>query len=152
MRIAGIYGPLYHSMANLMSRMTHAAVKGTPVPMGGPRGGAVPFEEDGSDLCYVRDCGRGIQMLTMAPTLNHRVYNVSSGVMTTNGQLRDAVAKAVPGWKMDPPLQAGKSPAYKANNLLAIDRISADTGYKPQFTTETAIADYANWLKTGHTQ
>ena len=28
LRIAGIYGPLYHSMANLPSRLVHAAVKG----------------------------------------------------------------------------------------------------------------------------
>jgi len=152
MRISGIYGPLYHSMANLMSRMTHAAVKGTPVSMGGPRGGGVPFEEDGGDLCYVKDCGRGIQMLTMAPTLNHRVYNVSSGVTTTNKQLAQAVQKAVPGWTMDPPLQSGKGSTWRANNYLAIDRITADTGYKPQFTTETAIADYVGWLKAGHAE
>jgi len=29
MRMGGIWGPLYHSMANLPSRLTHAAVKGT---------------------------------------------------------------------------------------------------------------------------
>src|SRR5262249_29076836 len=42
-RISGIYGPLYHSMANLTSRLTHAAVKGEqPNFSGGPRGGGVP--------------------------------------------------------------------------------------------------------------
>lgn len=150
MRISGIFGPLYHSMANLPSRMTHAAVKGEPVKHGGPRGGGIPFEEDGGDLCYVKDCGRGIQMLTMAPALNHRVYNVSSGVNTTNKQLMEAVAKAVPGFKTE--LQPGKSPAWRANNYLAADRISAEIGFKPNFTTETAVADYVNWLKTGHAE
>ncbi len=151
MRIGGIYGPLYHSMANLMARMTHAAVKGERVPYGqGPRGGGVPFEEDGSDICYVKDCAAGIQALTLAPTLNHKVYNVSSGRVVTNGQLRDAVAKAVPGFKTE--LQAGKGPGWKANNYLDIARISQDTGYKPQFDVESSIVDYVQWLKTGHSQ
>src|SRR5262249_3652979 len=58
LRIGGIYGPLYHSMANLPSRLVHAAVKGTAPDM---RGQEV-YAEDGNDACYVKDCGRGIAM------------------------------------------------------------------------------------------
>src|SRR5437879_9734694 len=84
-RISGIFGPLYHSMANLPSRLTHAAVKGEePNFGGGPRGGGVPFEDDAGDLCYVKDCGKGLQLLQMADKLQHRIYNVASGVATSN--------------------------------------------------------------------
>ena len=149
MRIGGIYGPLYHSMANLPSRMTHAAVKGVSVNYGrGARGGTVPFEEDGGDICYVKDCALGIQLLTMAEKLNHRVYNLSSGVTVTNRQLADAVQKAVPGAHIE--LQAGKGAGWRRNNYLDITRIAEDTGYTPQYTVGTAIADYVGWLRSGH--
>jgi hypothetical protein len=35
--------------------------------------------------------------------LNHRVYNVSSGRSTTNQQVADAVAAAIPGFHVDLP-------------------------------------------------
>jgi nucleoside-diphosphate-sugar epimerase len=57
MRIGGIWGPLYHSMANLPSRLTHAAVKGTDPDLASTRGG-VPFAEDGGDMCYVKTAPR----------------------------------------------------------------------------------------------
>jgi UDP-glucose 4-epimerase len=129
--------------------MIHAAVKEVPVNYGGgPRGGGMPCEEDGGDLCYVKDCALGIQLLTMAKTLNHRVYNVSSGVTVTNRQLAHAVRQAVPGAQIE--LRAGQGPGWRPHNYLDITRLTADTGYKPQYTVETAIADYVGWLRSGH--
>jgi nucleoside-diphosphate-sugar epimerase len=106
--------------------------------------------EDGGDICYAKDCALGIQLLTMAKKLNHRVYNLSSGVTVTNRQLADAVRKAVPGAQME--LQLGKGPSWRPNNYLDIARITADTGYNPQYTVETAIADYVRWLRSGHVE
>ena len=95
MRIAGIWGPLYHSMANLPSRLTHAAVKGTDPDLAASRGG-VPFAEDSGDMCYVKDCAQGIQLLTLTENLLHNIYNIGSGRATTNGGLLAAVKRAVP--------------------------------------------------------
>src|SRR5438093_6038676 len=71
-RLSGIYGPLYHTLANLPSRMCHAAAKGVPADFSGTRGGA-PFEEDESDFCYVKDCAHGIQLLMSADKLPTRI-------------------------------------------------------------------------------
>src|SRR5215471_6970184 len=92
MRIGGIWGPLYHSMANLLSRLTHAALQGTDPDLASARGG-VPFAEDSGDMCYVKDCAQGIQLLTLTETLPHNIYNVGSGRATTNGELLAAVKK-----------------------------------------------------------
>src|SRR5262249_12639602 len=149
MRIGGVYGAPYRSMGKLPSRMTPAAVNGAPVNYGGgPRGGGVPCEEDGGDICYVKDCALGIQLLIIAETLNHRVYNVSSGVTVTNRQLANAVRQAVPEAQIE--LRAGQGPGWRPHNYLDITRLTADTGYKPQYTVETAIADYVGWLRSGH--
>src|SRR5579871_497178 len=46
LRLGGICGPLYHTLSNLMSRLVHAAVKGTDPDYG--RGGT-PFAGDTQD-------------------------------------------------------------------------------------------------------
>lgn len=144
LRIAGIYGPLYHSMANLPSRLVHAAVKGTTPDLTRPA-----FLEDGGDMCYVRDCGRGIAAVQLSTGLTHRTYNVASGVGTTNAELLAAVKAAVPEAEIE--LQPGKNP--RGDGIVGcqdITWIREDTGYTPQFTIESAIADYVAWLRAGN--
>jgi UDP-glucose 4-epimerase len=43
LRLAAIYGPLYHSMANLPSRLCHAAVRRQAPNLDGVRGGPPPW-------------------------------------------------------------------------------------------------------------
>ena len=147
MRIGGIWGPLYHSMANLPSRLTHAAVKGTDPDLASSRGG-VPFAEDSGDMCYVKDCAQGIQLLTLTETLPHNIYNVGSGRATTNGELLAAVKKAVPTCTLE--IKAGRSPRWRQDVYMDISRIKADTGYEPRYTVETGVQDYVAWLQAGN--
>src|SRR5579864_2758275 len=88
LRIGVIWGPLYHSMFNVPSRMVHGALKSATVDLtqaarvpGGPS-----CEDDETDLCYVKDCAKAIQMVHMAAKLNHRIYNVGSGKAASNAQ------------------------------------------------------------------
>ena len=149
MRIGGVWGPLYHSMANLPSRQTHAAVKGTDPDLAYGRGG-VPYAADGSDLCYVKDCAQGIQRLTLTEKPRHKIYNIGSGRATTNGELLAAVKQAVPACTLA--LQEGRSPRWRQDVYMDISRIKADTGYEPKYTVETGVQDYVAWLRAGHVQ
>ncbi len=149
MRIGGIWGPLYHSMANLPSRLTHAAVKGTDPHLAAGRGG-VPFAADGSDMCYVKDCAQGIQLLTLTEQLRHKIYNIGQGRATTNGELLAAVKQAVPACALE--LQEGRSPRWRQDVYMDITRIKADTGYAPKYTVETGMQDYVAWLRAGNAQ
>ncbi len=152
LRIGVIWGPLYHSMFNMPSRMVHGALKGGMVDLTQAAGvpGGPGCEEDETDLCYVKDCAKAIQMAHMAGKLNHRIYNVGSGKASSNAQLRAAVIKAVPGVPIL--LQPGKSSGYRPNAYLDLGRIAADTGYQPEFTLETGVADYVQWLRAGNSQ
>jgi UDP-glucose 4-epimerase len=148
LRIAGIWGPLYHSMANLPSRVVHAAVSGKPFDPGA-RGPA--YAEDGGDLTYVKDCARGIALLQIAPTLNHRVYNIAAGRPTKNGEIVAAVKKIIPDAEIE--LEPGQNP--RGPGVVTyhdLTRIKTDTGYEPQFTTDAAIADYIGWLQAGNAE
>ncbi|MFN0070671.1 MAG: NAD-dependent epimerase/dehydratase family protein [Chloroflexota bacterium] len=149
LRIAGIWGPLYHTMANLPSRLTHAAVKGQDPNLAGGRGG-VPYADDAGDICYVKDCAQGIQKVHLAESLPRKVYNVGGGRATKWGELLAAVQTAVPGFTAQ--LNPGSGPGHKNNPYLSLAHTTADTGYKPAWSLNDAVKDYADWLKAGNAQ
>jgi UDP-glucose 4-epimerase len=146
LRIAGIYGPLYHSMSNLPSRLVHAAVKGEAPVLRGDT-----YAEDGSDATYVKDCGRGLALLMTAEKLNHKTYNVATGRTTTPREMVTEIQKVVPGFKGDS-LKEGRSPNSPGSTFQDISRIKADTGYEPQYPVEKSMADYIAWLRAGNAE
>ena len=148
-RLSGIWGPLYHSMANLPSRLVHAAVKGVPTDFTGARAGA-PFEGDETDFCYVKDAAAGLAALQLAPSLPNKIYNVSAGVARSNADVMAAVKAVIP--EAQAALQPGRSARYRPNMYLDNSRLSQDTGWKSEYTVETGVADYIAWLRAGNAQ
>jgi len=147
LRIAAIWGPLYHSMSNLPSRLVHAAVKGLPPKIDGPRGPS--YQEDGADLCYAPDCGRGIALLQVAKNLSARTYNIGAGRGVKNREILEGVQKVIPTFTAD--LPAGHAPGSSdAVAYMDLSLIKKDVGYEPKFTTEAAVADYIAWLQAGN--
>src|SRR5215468_6657694 len=94
LRVAGIFGPMYHSMANLPSRLCVAAAHGRAPDFTGMRYGP-PKADDGSDACYVKDVADGIRIVHLTPKLEHRVYNVGNGRATRNRDLVEAIREVV---------------------------------------------------------
>ncbi|WP_279579215.1 NAD-dependent epimerase/dehydratase family protein [Fodinicola feengrottensis] len=121
-RIGAIWGPLGRVRSGFFAvpQLIHAAAHGTALESP-PSAGKT---EDGIDMCYVRDCGRGIAAVQTATTLHHHTYNVGSGRLTTNGDIRDAVLRLVPDATLD--LPAGRTWNGRAMN---ISRIQEDTGF-----------------------
>jgi UDP-glucose 4-epimerase len=146
LRIAGIYGPLYHSMANLPSRLVHAAVNGTEPVMRGDT-----YAEDGGDATYVKDCGKGIALVMTADKLSYSTYNVASGRVTTAGQFVEAIRTVIPGFKADA-IKEGHAPNSTGNAYADISRIKADTGYEPEYQVARSIPDYIAWLRAGNAE
>lgn len=148
LRISGIWGPLYHSMSNLPSRVVHAAVSGSPLAPGlrGPS-----YAEDGGDMCYVKDCARGIALLHLADGLRYRTYNVASGRPTRNRELVEAVKELIPESTVT--LPEGHDP--KGSGIVPhadISRIREDTGYEPTYDVRSGVADYVAWLRAGNAE
>ena len=139
LRIAGIWGPLYHSMGNAISRLVHGAVKGEAPVMRGDL-----FDEDAQDYCYVRDAGEGIALLQVASKLNHQTYNIGGGRATSNKEIADQIRRHFPNAIL--PLQSGIS-AQRKDPFMDLKRIQDDAGYWPKFDIEKAMADYVAWLK-----
>jgi UDP-glucose 4-epimerase len=141
-RVAGIFGPMYHSMANLPSRLCVAAAHGRAPDFTGMRYGP-PKAEDGSDACYVKDVANGIRLVHLSPTLEHRVYNVGNGRATRNRDLVEAIREVAPEFEVDLP-DGGDS----ENRFMDLSRTTAATGYTPRIGVERGLAEYVAWLKT----
>ena len=147
LRIGNVWGPLYHSMNNLASRLAHAAAKGQPAPLPRPNG-RPDFAGDALDAIYVRDCGDGVCRVHTAAKLDHAVYNIGSGRVTTGSDFAAAIQKAVPGTIVK--LQDGQGPDNRgANPALDLGRIGA-LGFRPRFTVDDGMADYVAWLRGGN--
>ena len=145
LRIGSIYGPLYYSMHNPISRMCHGAARNTEADFSDRPDGKI-FEDDQADWTYVKDLARGIQQVHMAPKLAHRVYHLASGRASSNREAFEAVRKAVPGARCSA-LKPGKTPGGATNPATDLTR-AAEVGYKPEHTLESGVAAYIEWLKT----
>jgi UDP-glucose 4-epimerase len=139
LRIAGIYGPLYHSMGNAVSRITHAAVKGVA-----PELRAELYEDDAQDYCYVKDCGEGIAQLQAADKLSYQCYNIGAGQASSNKEFADAIRRHHPNAIL--PMKPGAS-ARRKDPYMSLERIKADTGFEPKYGVDRAVDDYIAWLK-----
>jgi UDP-glucose 4-epimerase len=139
LRIAGIWGPLYHSMGSVVSRLAHAAVKGEEPILRGDI-----YDDDRSDFCYVKDCARGVAMLQAAPKLNHKVYNIGAGRATSNKEFAEAIRKLVPDARL--PIKPGAT-MERSRPYMDITRIKEEVGYEPEWDLDAAMADYIDWLK-----
>jgi UDP-glucose 4-epimerase len=147
-RIGAIWGPLGRETSPFFAapQLVHAAVNRRDRADGVSR---PPYAEDAIDMCYVRDCGRAIALLQTAASLNHRTYNVGSGRTTTNREVAEAITRAVPD--ATPALAEGRNPHAPTEDAhLDIGRLHADTGFEPEYDLDRAVADYVDWLSSGH--
>ena len=150
-RIGAIWGPLGRVSSRFFAfpQLIHAAAARTEPKLDTLPGGRLPHADEGIDALYVRDCGRALAALQLADRLEHGVYNVSGGRLTSYRELSAAIAAAVPGISYD--LPEGRDPrSHLPQAHLDITRLREDTGYEPEYDTEQAVADYVGWLRAGH--
>lgn len=137
-RISAIYGPLYHSMANVPSRLVHRAIRGDA---------SIRLEDivaaDRRDYCYVKDCASALYLLQTAK-LGGRVYNVGSGRSTSHAEIAEAVRAVLPNASLT---LADGAPSAEMSGALDLTAIERDAGYRPRYDLPAAIADYVGWLK-----
>jgi UDP-glucose 4-epimerase len=136
-RLPAVWGPRGRKESRFFAApgLIHAAVRGGPPP--------TACADDAIDVLYVKDCARAIALLQTAARLAHSTYNVGSGRATSNAEVAAAIKRAIPGVEL--PLEPGRSP-HGAVAYLDTTRLHADTGFKPEYDLDRAVADYVSWL------
>jgi UDP-glucose 4-epimerase len=148
-RLAAIWGPLGRPTSVFFPapQLIHAAARGNPLDLSTVT--APIYTANGIDLCYVKDCAVAIARLQLATKLHHRTYNVGSGRVTTVGDLVAAINVVAPGYPVD--VVEGRDPhGPDQDSYLDITRVQQDTGYRPAYDTERAVAEYVDWLRVGN--
>jgi UDP-glucose 4-epimerase len=148
-RIGGVYGPLYHTMSNLASRLVHAAVNGRAPDLTSARGAF--YADMGADWCYVKDCGRALALMAMADHLGHKAFNVASGHPTTYADFAVAVRRVIPDAQVELPTRPSAE-QLESVPYADISRLTEAVGHVPQYSTEDGIADYIDWVRAGHAE
>jgi nucleoside-diphosphate-sugar epimerase len=151
LRIPTQFGPGYKEMGSPISRAVHTvAGKGNLMAGAGYMG--VPLSQlwsviSVSPLTYVRDTANALVGMIHADALPHRIYNLSSGYTTSAREqllalyrIRPDAAQQV---NMDP--ETLRAEPYPSSGFTA-DRLTHDTGWRPQYTFEEALEDYLKWL------
>lgn len=155
-----IWGPCgrERSPFSPLPALVHAAVRSTAAggearahadAAAGAAMSARVYAGHGHDVCYVRDCGRAIALVQTASRLDHTVYNVGSGRITTNAEVVAAIRVHVPDFGVT--LADGRAEGAPATDpVLDLTRIHRDTGYAPAYDIERGVGDYVAWLRAGH--
>lgn len=129
-RLASVYGPMEQPKSSrthvsLVQRLADAARSGQPVPLYGP--------QVSRDWIHAADVGAAVGRLLTAPRLSHTVYNISSGVSTTFGELADLFVPhgLRPLWVERPEAAQIAQVGDHARTALSITRLLTDTGMTP---------------------
>jgi len=144
-RLMGFFGPYQDpEQFGAPLRMVHAAVQGKPLDL---KGTFLSNEEDAVDVIYIKDLARAVALLHTADKLHYSVYNIGTGKTTSNREMAESVKKAVPGFNVT--LPPGKFP-FPALPMMDVKRLREDTGFIPNFTLQSAVNDYVEWLRAGN--
>ena len=118
---------------------TRAALRGETLHIGGP---ATALR----DPIYLDDVASGIAAVLLAERLPHDVYNVGWGRGATVEDTLAAIARVVPGVKIERvPDEPSRWPAL-TRGVLSADRLRHDLGWTPRYDLDSGVAAYVGWL------
>jgi UDP-glucose 4-epimerase len=82
----------------------------------------------------------------LAERLPHDVYNVGWGRGATTEDTLAAIARVVPGVKIERvPDEPPRWPAL-TRGVLSADRLRRDLGWTPRYDLDSGVAAYVGWL------
>ena len=147
LRFATIFGPgktLRHKNYGILSQIIEQGLAGEPVRIA--KGG-----DQKDDIIYVEDAAEAIFAATLHPKPAHDTFNISHGVGVTLHDLADAVRTINP--KAD--IEIGPGLNYMGwdvnySGVMDNSRAAADLNFRPRFTLEVAVADYAERIRSGN--
>lgn len=143
LRFAGVYGYGHYAGGSGvgigMYELVRAALEGRHAPIGS----GIP---DSNEMVYVKDLARGVALAAHAERLNHKVYNLGSGVIVTPDDIVRTLRKIIPGVTASRNAPPRPDP-YPRLQPFDISRARAELGYEPQYDLEAGLIDFIEEFK-----
>jgi UDP-glucose 4-epimerase len=145
LRFANIYGPgklARHGRVSLHSKIIEKALAGVPVRL---RQGS----EQKADMIYVDDVAQGIVLATLADSVLHPAYNISTGRGETIVEFADAVKAVIPGADIEvgPGLDFFEYGAPGGYYLMDPKLAREDLGFDAQCSLEEGVRRYVETMR-----
>lgn len=145
-RLSGVFGRWERKTSvrdtpSPMHQVMTAAIAKTP---------AILPRYDQRDWIYAPDVAGAVLALRDTATLNHRLYNVSTGTTYAVLDWAQALTARRPGFECRVAAD-GETPTVDFHSAvdrkpLAVERLSADTGFVPAFDMTRSVDDYDGWV------
>ena len=96
------------------------------------------------DFTYIKDIARAIGLVYLAPELQYRQYNVSSGACYPIPDLIEKVA-AYAGVKMD--ISIGPGRIMPRGPSIDTTRLKQELNFEPEYDLEAGVREFSDWIK-----
>jgi len=130
-------------LPDLGEQIEQAAAENTPLMVGNL--------ETKRDYTDVRDVARAyVELATVdADKLNHTIYNVCSGKSTKGTEILTLLKQAFDADEVAVEVDQSRIRPHDVMDIYGSrERLTQDTGWKPEISVEKMVEDYANWKKT----
>ncbi len=92
------------------------------------------------DVTYVRDLAEGIYLAMTVRPIEHRVFNITGGVLRRRREVAEVVRRLVPGARIT--LGPGIPPTAHLRGPSDLTLARRELGYEPRFTLESGLEDW----------
>lgn len=99
------------------------------------------------DAVHVADVASGIAAVLLAPRLAHDAYNVGWGRNATSGETLAALARLVPGLKVEYQPDDPWPWSSTIRGPLSVDRLRTELAWTPTYDLESGLRAYVEWLR-----
>lgn len=99
------------------------------------------------DFTYVEDIAQGLVLATITPDVENETFNITTGNGRSLLEYAEIVQKYIPGLDIKIMPHRGHRPK---RGSLSIEKAGKLLGYKPQYSLETGIPIYIDYLRQIH--
>ena len=148
-RLAQNWGPMeritpYHTRVSLPYMWARSAIRGEPIEVGPFGTGLAEGRRFNVEHPYVTDTAVCLSLILENPTLEHAVYNISTGRPVPMLEMVKAMKEACPGARFVDPIPE-EDASVEERQALDVSRMQEDLGFSPRYDLVAALRDYLAW-------
>ena len=139
LRPAGVFGPGHYRGGSTVGIVMNQLVTGVA------RGEAVRIKESSlgtNEYVYAKDVAQAIEKACLVTSLKSRAFNVGTGVLLSAQDIVRKVRELIPDARVElaPPEPGEEVKCHR--QTLDLTAARTELGYQPEYSMETALADY----------